>query len=127
MTETAKHGGKRSGAGRPKGSRGRRSEVLAETLLSQGICPVEALIRLAEKAEAQGDLGQAMGAWKGILPYVYPKPKAVEIEPEVVIELAKAIAEARANPSGSAMNESFGSLLDRYVREKEARKAKDVH
>ncbi len=127
MTETAKHGGKRSGAGRPKGSRGRRSEVLAETLLAQGKCPAEALIRLAEKAEAQGELAQAIGAWKSIVPYVYPKPKAVEIEPETVIELAKAIAEARANPAGSEVEESYNVLLERFFRENEAREAKEVH
>ncbi len=127
MSVTAKHGGKRSGAGRPKGSHGRRSEILADSLLAQGKCPVEALIRLADKAEAQGDLGQAIGAWKSIVPYVYPKPKAVEIEPETVIELAKAIAEARANPSGSEVGESYSVLLERFFREEEAREAKGVH
>jgi hypothetical protein len=127
MTSATTHGGKRSGAGRPKGSRGRRSEILAETLLAQGKCPVEALIRLAEKAEAEGELALAIGAWKSIVPYVYPKPKAVEIEPETVIELAKAVAEARATPSGAGIHESYGVLLDRRIREKREREAKEVH
>ena len=122
MTEAAKHGGKREGAGRPKGSLTRRSEILGEALLANNNCPVGALMRLAEKAEAQGDLGQAIGAWKSIIPYVYPKPKAVEVEPESVIELAKAIAEARADALATNPAEDYSVLLERYFRENQARK-----
>ena len=68
MTTTTGHGGSRPGAGRPKGSRMRRSDILADRLLSNGKCPVEALVRLAEKAEAEGDLSQAISALKGIVP-----------------------------------------------------------
>ena len=121
MAELAKHGGKRRGAGRPKGSVTRRSEVLAEALLSNGQCPVDALVRLAQEAEAQGDLGQAIGAWKSILPYVYPKPKAVEIEPEIVIELAKEIAKVRASAATKELGGSYGELLDRFFQQNRAK------
>ena len=67
MAEQNGHGGKREGAGRPKGSRMRRSDELAERLISEGRCPVEALVRLAERAEAEGDLTQAIGAWKSVI------------------------------------------------------------
>lgn len=127
MAEGATHGGKRKGAGRPKGSLTRRSEVLAEALLSNGHCPVEALIRLAQEAEAQGDLGQAIGAWKSIIPYVYPKPKAVEVDPETVIELAKAIAEARVSASTPEPGGSYNELLDHYFQQNEARKAENAN
>ena len=65
----------------------RRSDELAERLISEGRCPVEALVRLAERAEAEGELTQAIGAWKSVMPYIYPKPKAVEVAPEILVEL----------------------------------------
>lgn len=37
------HGGPRAGAGRPKGSRMRRSDALVEKLLAANKCPVDAL------------------------------------------------------------------------------------
>lgn len=111
------HGGKRAGAGRPKGSRMRRSEVLADELIAAGKCPIQALVRLAEQAEAEGDVGQAIGAWKSILPYVYPKPKAVEIEPEQVIDLARDLTAARADANRGAVPEDHVALLERALAE----------
>lgn len=111
-----KHGGKRAGAGRPKGSRMRRSDALAEELISAGKCPVEALMRLAERAETDGDLGQAIGAWKSILPYVYPKPKAVEFAPEQVVELARDLDAVRKDASRSPLNLDHIAFMER-VRE----------
>ena len=111
------HGGKREGAGRPKGSRMRRSDALAEDLIAAGKCPVQALVRLAEVAEAEGDTSQAIGAWKSILPYIYPKPKAVEFAPEDVIQLAHDLAAARADASHSNIPESHVALLERFAGE----------
>jgi len=109
------HGGKRAGAGRPKGSRMRRSDALAEELISAGKCPIEALMRLAEQAEAAGDLAQAISAWKSILPYVHPKPKSVEFAPGEVIELARELAVARTEASRSDLNLDHIALMERYL------------
>ena len=49
------HGGKREGSGRPKGSRMRRSEALAEELIVAGRCPAEALVRLAVNRRIKRD------------------------------------------------------------------------
>lgn len=90
----------------------RRSDALAGELIETGKCPVQALIRLAEQAEADGDRGQAIGAWKSILPYVHPKPKAVEIAPEVVIELAREVAAARVNGSRPEPDPCFADRVE---------------
>lgn len=111
------HGGKRAGAGRPRGSRMRRSEELAEKLIAAGKCPIEALIRLAEKAEVDGDISQAISAWKSTLPYIYPRPKAVEFAPEDLVELTRSLTEVRAqeqNARGSST--SYGERLERAIR-----------
>lgn len=117
MADGGGHGGKRPGAGRPKGSLSRRSEALADKLLSEGKCPVAALVRIAEAAEKDGDRKQAIDAWKSVLPYVHPKPKAVDIDPNSVIELAKAVAEVRAIANQQAREEtpsnSYSALLQR--------------
>ena len=111
------HGGKRAGAGRPAGSRMRRSEVLVEKMIASGKCPIEALVRLAEKAEADGDILQAINAWKSTLPYLYAKPKSVEIAPEALVELTRSLSEARANEQHA--NESstgYGERLERAAK-----------
>ena len=123
MARANKHGGKRAGAGRPKGSRSRRSEAVAEKLLSQGKCPVDALVRLAEEAEANGDRLQAIGVWKAILPFVYPKPKAVEIDPEAVVELARLLSEAKIRATEGADDAPFGQMVERMRKSLEAEDA----
>lgn len=108
------HGGKRVGAGRPAGSRMRRSEELAEKMIASGKCPIEALIRLAEKAEVDGDISQAINAWKSTLPYLYPRPKSVEIAPEALVELARNLSEVRAQGQRSNMSSTdLGERLER--------------
>ena len=112
MTEQTRHGGKRKGAGRPKGSRMRRSDELADRLIEDGKCPVDALVRLAERAEDEGDLGQAIGAWKSVLPYIYPKPKAVEVAPEVIVGLTQDIAAARLQASVGELSANHLQLME---------------
>ena len=117
MTEQNGHGGKRDGAGRPKGSRMRRSDELAERLIAEGRCPVEALVRLAERAEDEGDLTQAIGAWKSVLPYIYPKPKAVEVEPEILIDLAREMAAAKIEANDIEVTGSHVEMIECMKRE----------
>ena len=117
MAEQNGHGGKREGAGRPKGSRMRRSDELAERLISEGKCPVEALVRLAERAEADGELTQAIGAWISVLPYIYPKPKAVEVAPEILVELTRDMAAARADTGDREVRGSHVDMVEKMARE----------
>jgi hypothetical protein len=65
----------------------RRTERVDRTPLPEDD-PAEALLRIAEEAESRGDLTLAIDAWKRLLPYVHPKPKPVEVDPESVVALA---------------------------------------
>jgi hypothetical protein len=67
-------GGARPGSGRPPGSRNRRTREMTERLDRLGLDPIAALARLAQHAEAEGDLALAERCWSGLLPYAGPKP-----------------------------------------------------
>lgn len=88
-------GGFRPGFGRPKGAQNRRTQAFADKLLSEGRCPAEALVRIAEGAEVAGETALAIDAWKAVLPYVHAKPKPVEFDPGQVVLMAREIAGAR--------------------------------
>ncbi|MDP2081385.1 MAG: hypothetical protein U0934_15170 [Pseudotabrizicola sp.] len=103
-------GGSRPGAGRPKGAQNRRTRALSEKLLAQGKCPAEALVRIAERAEAEGEMALAVDAWKAVLPYVHAKPKAIELDPDAVVELARNLAEVRASQNAT-QHVDYGELL----------------
>lgn len=112
MSNLSNLGGARPGAGRPKGAQNRRSRALADKFLGSGKCPAEALVRIAEQAEAAGETALAIDAWKAVLPYVHAKPKAMEVDPVAVVELARDLAEARA--TGSAVHYlDYGTALAR--------------
>ena len=112
-------GGARPGAGRPKGSKNRWMVALADQFLDDGNCPASALVRIARRAEKNGDDHLAVDAWKAVLPYIHPKPKPVEIYPDYRVELEQRIAEAKSKVSGDDMDE-----LARLVEEARARVAK---
>src|SRR3954451_15347187 len=67
-------GGPRPGSGRPRGSRSRRTVEMTERLDRLGLDPLAALARLAQHAEAEGDLTLAERCWRGLLPYAGPRP-----------------------------------------------------
>jgi hypothetical protein len=75
-------GGKRVGSGRPPGALNRRTREMVERLDRLGLDPISALARLAQHAEASGDLALAERCWRGLMPYAGPKPAA----PRQVIE-----------------------------------------
>ena len=56
-----------------------QKQALSEGLIEDGKCPVLALVRLAEQAEAEGRITVAIDAWKAVLPYVHARPKSIEI------------------------------------------------
>lgn len=74
-------GGKRPGAGRPKGSRSpatiKRKEI-AERALAEGITPLEVMLRTMRDHFAAGRLDQASAVAKDAAPYMHPRLAAVE-------------------------------------------------
>jgi hypothetical protein len=67
-------GGKRVGSGRPAGALNKRSREMVERLDRLGLDPIAALARLAQHAEAEGNLALAERCWRGLMPYAGPKP-----------------------------------------------------
>jgi hypothetical protein len=47
---------------------------MTERLDRMGIDPIAALARLAQHAEAEGDLTLAEKCWRGLVPYAAPRP-----------------------------------------------------
>jgi hypothetical protein len=74
------HGGRREGAGRPKGMHGVKSTDLAEMLDDMGANPAKGLARLALKAEAAGDDDLVVRAFTGLMPFRYPKLKESSLD-----------------------------------------------
>jgi hypothetical protein len=52
---------------------------MTERLDRLGLDPIAALARLAQHAEAEGNLDLAERAWRGLLPYAGPRPTAPSI------------------------------------------------
>lgn len=70
-------GGRRPGAGRPKGSLGRRTIDAAERLAALRCDPLEGMARIAEDASCPLEIRARMYA--ELAGYVYAKRRAVEV------------------------------------------------
>lgn len=110
-------GGPRPGAGRPKGSPSARTEAvrqLFERLSTErpNYHPVLALIDLADKAEAEGNLPLARDCHSAAAPFIVPRPRPVEIDPDGAVDLERRITEAR---KGAGANDIDLTLEVRYV------------
>ena len=66
-------GGKREGAGRPRGSRGRRTEDSITKAEALGPTPLEVLLESMHAARAEGERAEAVECAKAAAPYVHPK------------------------------------------------------
>ena len=91
------HGGKRIGAGRPKGSRNKRSDILIEKMEKKfpKWCPVEQLAEIAQDEnhpiEVRAKCAERVAA------YMYSKPKEEKPDPNAGgKDWATLITEARA-------------------------------
>jgi hypothetical protein len=117
-TVESQHGGKRSGAGRPRGSVNRRTSALREAIEAEGVDPAIALVRIGKAAEARAVavtdlLGEVMA-------------KAAEagvVTEDADQEITRKLAEARAELSLAA--ECYGKVLP-FVHAK-PRTSADAH
>lgn len=68
------HGGKRPGAGRPKGSAAFRKQAAARQYSSDGgLTPLDVLILSMREAYDQGDKATAIDCAKAAAPYMHPR------------------------------------------------------
>lgn len=89
------HGGKRNGAGRPKGSMNKRSEILIEKMGKKfpKWCPIEQMAQIAQD-ETQPIEIRAKCADR-VAAYMYSKPKEEKSVPPSEKDMATLIREAR--------------------------------
>lgn len=104
-------GGRRPGAGRPKGSPSKRSQKIEDRLNDLECDPIEGMARIAMMAEldAQSEseaksrlphLTLAKDCYKELAQYVAPKRKAVEMEATVGIGVHEAWLERLRSDKG---------------------------
>jgi hypothetical protein len=66
-------GGQREGAGRPRGSRGKRTQASIAQAETLGPTPLEVLLESMLAAHAEGQRAEAVDCAKAAAPYVHPK------------------------------------------------------
>ena len=97
-------GGRREGAGRPKGAATKRTREIADQAANEGITPLEYLLQVMRTSE---DEARRIDAAKAAAPYVHPKLANVDIgnkddKPfEQVIRWAQSDSEGTPDPSKS--------------------------
>ncbi|GLS30555.1 hypothetical protein SAMN04488498_103129 [Mesorhizobium albiziae] len=115
MSEARKVGGRREGAGRPKGSLNKRSIQAIEEVAERwpDWTPLMHLATVANDKALDEEI--RLDAAKAAAPYVHPKPKGVELDPDGIVALEARITAARLLATARTMDDNPG-LADRLAR-----------
>jgi hypothetical protein len=73
------HGGKREGAGKPKGATAKRTLKAVEKALAIGITPLEVMLMAMKDALDRDDLKEASNFAKDAAPYCHAKLQATTV------------------------------------------------
>lgn len=127
MTEgvEVQHGGKREGAGRPRGSANRRTAALREAIEAEGVDPAVALVRIAKAAEEREEFPLAVEAYGKVMPFLHSRPKPTEADPEALIALERALLRMKIEETAEAVKRDEG-LAERLARAKKRKLAAEV-
>ncbi|MGV2071659.1 hypothetical protein ACQZ4Z_12975 [Agrobacterium vitis] len=71
-------GGKRNGAGRPKGAAALKTKEIADRASAEGVTPLEVMLMAMRVHYDKGELAVAAAFAKDAAPYMHPKLQAVE-------------------------------------------------
>jgi len=66
-------GGKRDGAGRPRGARTQRTREIAERAAKEGLTPLEVMLRAMREHAEKNEWDAAAGIAKDAAPYMHPR------------------------------------------------------
>lgn len=118
MAAARKHGGRREGAGRPKGSLNRRSVEAIEAVAREfpDWSPLQHLARVANDAKL--DEAIRLDAARAAAPFIHPRPRSIDLDPDALVDLEGRIAEARAGAlarKGFLPTDAFADRLQRAV------------
>jgi len=92
--------GERRG-GRQAGAKNRRTTDLVQQLEELGLNPVAELVAASNRARDEGDLVNWIGANKALLPYLYPRRKAIDITSNagpMTLQVVTGITDAPPDP-----------------------------
>ena len=116
--EKSKHGGARPGAGRPPGSLNKRS-VEAIEKVAEAFPDWSPLQHFATVANDETlDPAIRLDAAKAAAPFMHPRPKAVELDPDALVELEARLVQVRLEAQDKLLLGNPG-LADRLQRAKE--------
>lgn len=114
----SKHGGARPGAGRPPGSLNKRS-VEAIEKVAEAFPDWSPLQHFATVANDETlDPAIRLDAAKAAAPFMHPRPKAVELDPDALVELEARLVQVRLEAQDKLLLGNPG-LADRLQRAKE--------
>lgn len=115
MSETSKHGGRRTGAGRPRGSLSRRSLESIQAVAERypDWTPLLHFAAVANDESLSPEI--RLDAAKAAAPYLHPKPKSIEFEPDAAVELEKRLAAGRTEAAAQPNADHIG-LAERLLR-----------
>jgi hypothetical protein len=116
MTQSNNHGGKRPGAGRPSGSLNKRSLEAIEAVASRypNWSPLLHFASVANDETLPPEL--RLDAAKAAAPFMHPRPKQIDLDPNAVVELERRTAEARASAIAKQGLDPYIGLGDRLER-----------
>lgn len=115
MSDTSKHGGRRTGAGRPRGSLNRRSleSIQAVTERYPNWTPLLHFAAVANDESLSPEI--RLDAAKAAAPYMHPKPKNIEFEPDAAVKVEERLAAERTK-AATRPNEDHIGLAERLLR-----------
>lgn len=118
LSKTQQHGGKREGAGRPKGSPSKRTlaEIGELARLYPDWTPLRHFAHVANDKNLPADI--RLDAAKAAAPYVHAKLKGMDGDPDAIVELEGRIHAARLHAAADALAARPGitGLADRLAR-----------
>jgi hypothetical protein len=96
-------GGRRNGAGRPRGSVNRRTREVAERAALQGVTPLEVLLEAMRRHYDAGELDRAAAFAKDAAPYMHPRLSTMAFAQEsapLVVQIVEEVTHAVGAPGG---------------------------
>ncbi len=74
----APRGGKRPGAGRPKGCKTKRRQEVAQRAVAEGITPIEVMLLAMREAVGRNEMAEAAKFAQMAAPYIHPRLQAIQ-------------------------------------------------
>lgn len=81
-------GGKRTGAGRPRGALSRKTLEIAAKAVEKGITPLEVMLETMRDYWGQGEKAAACAIAKDAAPYMHARLQQIEQKSEITVQKA---------------------------------------